>query len=116
VLVNLITNAAHAVAATNRRGAIDVHLSASGNEVTIAIRDTGTGIPREAQPRVFDHFFTTKDVGKGSGQGLAIARAIVLSHDGEISFETAEGVGTTFVVKVPARRSSSMELLHGRAA
>jgi signal transduction histidine kinase len=66
------------------------------------VRDTGTGIPEAARAKVFDPFFTTKEVGKGTGQGLAIAHAVVVkNHGGTIRFETEAGVGTTFIVRLP---------------
>jgi signal transduction histidine kinase len=66
------------------------------------VSDTGTGIPDAVQSRIFDPFFTTKGVGKGTGQGLAIAHAIVVQkHQGTIQFETTSGVGTTFVIRLP---------------
>jgi signal transduction histidine kinase len=68
----------------------------------IRIQDTGTGIPEKARARIFDPFFTTKEIGKGSGQGLAIARSVVVNkHGGTIHFETEEGKGTTFIVRLP---------------
>ena len=66
------------------------------------VRDTGTGIPKSIRGRIFDPFFTTKKVGRGTGQGLAIARAIVVErHGGTITFQTEEGVGTAFTVRIP---------------
>jgi signal transduction histidine kinase len=68
----------------------------------IRIADTGTGIPEHARAKVFEPIFTTKEVGKGTGQGLAMAhRCIVKRHRGAICFETELGVGTTFVVRLP---------------
>jgi signal transduction histidine kinase len=68
----------------------------------IAISDTGGGIPERVQPRIFDPFFTTKEVGKGTGQGLAIASSTVRErHGGTLTFETAEGRGTTFFIRLP---------------
>lgn len=68
----------------------------------LVIEDTGGGIPEDIQSRIFDPFFTTKDIGKGTGQGLAIARSIVVDkHQGTISFRSVMGKGTTFTVRVP---------------
>jgi len=68
----------------------------------VRIRDTGTGIPEEIRSRVFDPFFTTKPVGKGTGQGLAIAHAVIVKkHGGELTFETELGEGTTFLIRLP---------------
>ena len=68
----------------------------------IAITDTGKGIPVEVRSRIFDPFFTTKEVGKGTGQGLAIARGVVVEkHGGTLHFETELGKGTTFYIRLP---------------
>ena len=68
----------------------------------IAISDTGCGIPKEIQAKVFDPFFTTKEVGRGTGQGLAIARSIIVEkHGGTLTFEPNGGQGTTFKISLP---------------
>ena len=68
----------------------------------IRIQDTGSGIPKNVRTRVFDPFFTTKEIGKGTGQGLSIARSVVVDkHGGSIHFETEEGKGTTFIIRLP---------------
>jgi two-component system, NtrC family, sensor kinase len=105
VFLNLIVNAAHAitgvVAGTASRGRIDVRTRVEGDHAIIEIGDSGGGIPREIQERVYDPFFTTKAVGKGTGQGLAIARSIVDKHGGTISFDSRPGVGTVFRITLP---------------
>ena len=106
VLLNLIVNASHAiadvVAGTEQRGLIRISTETDGATVTIAVSDSGTGIPEGIRDRIFDPFFTTKPVGQGSGQGLALARAIVANkHGGQLTFETAVGRGTTFFVRLP---------------
>ncbi len=107
VFLNLIVNAAHAVADVvgrdeSHKGRITVKTRRKGDFVEIQISDTGTGIPKEVRQKVFDPFFTTKEVGKGTGQGLAIARSVVVDkHGGSITFETETGKGTTFVVLLP---------------
>jgi hypothetical protein len=66
------------------------------------IEDDGGGIPEAIRERIFDPFFTTKAVGRGTGQGLAIARSVVVDkHGGTRTFETEVGRGTTFFVRVP---------------
>ena len=108
VFLNVIVNAAHAIAETDKfkkgqRGTITIKTRRDGQSIEIAISDTGTGIPLEIQPKIFDPFFTTKDVGHGTGQGLALAYAsVVKKHDGTISFETEPGKGTTFFIRLPA--------------
>ncbi len=111
VVLNLVINAAHAmadkVAAGGGRGTLTVRTVAEdhGERISIEVRDTGTGIPDEIAGRVFDQFFTTKDVGVGTGQGLAVAHALVHDHhDGTITFTSTPGEGTTFTVRLPNRR------------
>jgi PAS domain S-box-containing protein len=107
VILNLIVNAAHAIADVARKGGpamgkIKVQTVNCVEWVEIRIQDTGTGIPEKVQSRIFDPFFTTKEIGKGTGQGLAIARSVVITkHGGSIHFETAEGKGTTFIIRLP---------------
>jgi signal transduction histidine kinase len=74
----------------------------------IDIVDTGAGIAEVFRERVFDPFFTTKEVGKGTGQGLAIARSIIVDkHGGELSFESEVGKGTTFTILLPIDPTTS---------
>ena len=107
VILNLIVNAAHAIADVvgkdgSKKGTIKVQTRNCKDWAEIRIHDTGTGIPDSVRARVFDPFFTTKEIGKGTGQGLAIARSVVVDkHGGTIHFETAEGRGTTFVIRLP---------------
>jgi signal transduction histidine kinase len=105
VLLNLLVNAAHAVAerhAGERLGRIGVSTASVDGSAVITIRDDGIGILPEHQSRIFEPFFTTKPVGAGIGQGLAIAHSIVVEkHQGSLSFESIFGVGTTFVISIP---------------
>ncbi len=107
VVLNLIVNAAHAIGnvidkASDEKGFITITTRQVGNWAEILVADTGTGIPEAARGKIFDPFFTTKDVGMGSGQGLAIAHvAVVKGHGGIIDFETEEGKGTTFSIRLP---------------
>src|SRR5262249_43045872 len=105
VVLNLIVNAAHAIAAcgdTGKMGTITVSTRHDNGWVEIRVRDTGTGIPEAIRGKIFDPFFTTKEVGKGTGQGLAIAHtAVVKNHQGTIHFETELGAGTVFIVRLP---------------
>jgi signal transduction histidine kinase len=106
VVLNLIVNAAHAiddvVKGTPSKGLITVSTRVLDDSIEIAISDTGKGIPVEVRPRIFDPFFTTKEVGKGTGQGLAIARNVIVDkHGGTLRFETELGQGTTFYIRLP---------------
>ncbi|WP_041567658.1 sensor histidine kinase [Candidatus Accumulibacter phosphatis] len=80
--------------------------------VRVRIADTGSGIPLAVRSRVYDPFFTTKPVGKGTGQGLAIARSIVVDrHHGTIDFESEVGRGTTLTVRLPMHPGASVDPL-----
>jgi signal transduction histidine kinase len=107
VFLNIIVNAAHAIADVLRenkqsRGKISITTRKKNNSAAIYISDTGAGIPKEVQHRIFDPFFTTKGVGQGTGQGLAIAhRVIIEKHRGNLRFDTRENEGTTFIIELP---------------
>ena len=106
VFLNLMVNAAHAieevVKGTETRGKIQIATRMDGDWVEIAIRDSGTGIAEEVRHKIFDPFFSTKEVGKGTGQGLALARNVVVDkHGGTLTFATAMGKGTTFLIRLP---------------
>ncbi len=106
VVLNLVVNSAHAIAdqvkKNGGRGKIRVKTVAEPEHVLISITDTGGGIPEGIRARIFDPFFTTKEVGRGTGQGLSIARnVIVKGHGGQLDFETEMGQGTTFNVRLP---------------
>lgn len=105
-VLNIVVNAAHAigdmVAGTDAKGRIRVSTRRDGDEVVIAIGDTGGGIPDTVREHIFDPFFTTKGVGKGTGQGLSIARSVVVDkHGGQLTFQSTVGQGTTFFVRLP---------------
>jgi PAS domain S-box-containing protein len=106
-ILNIVVNAAHAVKdvaerGTRGRGTIAISTRRDGDQIEVRIRDTGTGIPVEHRDKIFNHFFTTKEVGRGTGQGLAIARrTIVEKHHGTLTFETEVGRGTTFIIRLP---------------
>jgi PAS domain S-box-containing protein len=107
VFLNLLVNGAHAIADAGASGEaglgkIRVETRREDDFVVVRISDTGTGIPPAVRHRIFDPFFTTKEVGRGTGQGLAIARAVVVEkHGGTLTFETETGKGTTFIVRLP---------------
>lgn len=105
VFLNLVVNAAHAIAERHsdaRAGRITVSTRVVQDEVEIVIADNGCGITEENLERIFDPFFTTKEVGKGTGQGLAITRAIVVEkHCGKVNVESTVGAGTQFILRLP---------------
>ena len=116
VLVNLLTNA---LVATAQRGAVDVHVggrAATPEEletgrrlapdmspmvVTVAVRDTGIGMPQADVQKAFQPFFTTKEVGKGTGLGLFLSRETVQAHGGTLSLASEQGRGTTVTITLP---------------
>ncbi len=107
VMLNLIVNAAHAIGdvvgdGSKGKGLITISTKREGAHAVIRVTDTGTGIPEEIRGQVFAPFFTTKDVGKGTGQGLAISHSVVVEkHGGALTFETENGRGTTFIIRLP---------------
>jgi signal transduction histidine kinase len=107
VILHLVVNAAQAISNTldnnaNGKGAITVRTHHIGDWAEIRIEDTGCGIPESIRDKIFDQFFTTKEVGKAMGLGLSFAHSIVVTkHRGTISFDTHEGQGTTFIIRLP---------------
>ncbi|HKO30692.1 MAG TPA: ATP-binding protein [Nitrospiraceae bacterium] len=106
VVLNMIINATHAIAdavkGTGKKGMITISTTRADDSAEIRIADTGGGIPEAIRHKIFDPFFTTKDIGKGTGQGLAIARSVVVDkHGGTIGMESDVGKGTTFIIRLP---------------
>lgn len=112
VVLNLLANALEAMPPEGRgRNVLSVFVGPArgGREVVIAIADNGSGISREHAARVFEPFYTTKFDGQGTGLGLAISQRLVDEMKGELSFESAPGVGTTFRVTLPALPDDATE-------
>ena len=107
VILNLIVNAAHTIADVIKnggpeKGKITMQTKNYSDWIEIRIQDSGAGIPEKVRSRIFDPFFTTKEIGKGTGQGLSIARSVIVDkHGGSIDFETEEGKGTVFIIRLP---------------
>jgi PAS domain S-box-containing protein len=107
VVLNLVVNAAHAIADRNKalgsteKGRITVKTRIEDGFAVISIGDTGGGIPEAIRKRIFEPFFTTKEVGRGTGQGLSIAHNVINAHGGKLDFVTEMGKGTTFNVRLP---------------
>ncbi len=105
VLMNLLVNAAQAI---ENQGEISIETSATDDEVTIKISDTGSGIAPDKVAQIFDPFFTTKPVGEGTGLGLSIVYDIIThKHGGNIDVQSQEGQGTTFTLTLPVETESS---------
>ncbi len=106
VLLNLVVNASHAIAERREsggdKGVISISSALRENAVEIVIEDNGCGIPAEIISRIFEPFFTTKDVGKGTGQGLALAHAVIVERmKGQLEVDSTPGEGTRFLLRLP---------------
>jgi PAS domain S-box-containing protein len=105
VFLNLIVNAAHAIHDAGKdvsSGEINITTSLDGDTAVVRIRDNGCGVPADNLTKLYDPFFTTKEVGRGTGQGLAITHSIVVDkHAGEISVSSGVGDGTEFTLRLP---------------
>lgn len=104
VFLNLINNALDAMEETG--GKLEITTRVEGQRVIVDVADTGHGIPQANLSRIFDPFFTTKPVGKGTGLGLSICYGIIQKMGGEITVQSAVGVGTVFHIKLPFRRDA----------
>jgi two-component system, NtrC family, sensor kinase len=122
VFLNLVVNAAHAVGSrfsgSGEKGKIRISTGVEGEYVVVKVADNGCGIPDDKKARIFEPFFTTKPVGQGTGQGLAIARSIVVDkHRGSMTFESKAGEGTSFFVKIRSSlKDHAPHPLRGRRA
>jgi signal transduction histidine kinase len=114
VLLNLIVNSAHAIeeaAASNpsSKGKISIATRREHDEVVVCVADTGCGIPEAICDRIYDPFFTTKAIGRGTGQGLAITHRLVCEHHGgSIACESKVGEGTRFTIRLPNPTASRL--------
>jgi len=110
IVLNLLLNAAQAIPEGNAAdNEIRIVTRLAGDRVVLEVRDTGTGIERNALPRVFDPFFTTKPVGEGTGLGLSISHGIVTALGGRIEVDSEQGKGATFRVFLPISDAVSPE-------
>ena len=114
VIMNLCTNAAHAI--NEKDGVLEIHLGnidldqkaaadipglKTGSYLQLSVKDSGEGIHPEAQPHIFNPYFTTKEKDKGTGLGLAVVQGIVKSNNGAVTVESEVGKGTAFHVYLP---------------
>lgn len=107
-LLNLLSNAKDAVEDTKNK-IVRLEMQSTLGSVTLKIIDQGRGIPDDQKAKVFDAFYTTKDVGRGTGIGLSLTRTIVHEHGGEVSFDSSES-GTTFVIELPLSLKSQDQI------
>ena len=101
VLVNLLSNALHAVEHAPERW-VSLSVQDLEDDIEIAVMDSGPGIPTDVEKALFERFATTKELGKGTGLGLSISKRIIQSHSGSLSYDRATG-HTRFVVRLPKR-------------
>ena len=109
-LLNLVVNAAHAVADrkdAKEPGVVSVRTRCEQGHIEVSVTDNGCGMSEAVQARLFEPFFTTKDVGRGTGQGLVLVRAAALKHNGSLGFESTQGVGTRFTFRIPVDAATS---------
>jgi PAS domain S-box-containing protein len=107
VFLNLLINAAHAIGDGDQEGnEIRVRTWQEGDEVFAEVRDTGKGIAKEHLPQLFEPFFSTKEMGVGTGLGLPISKTIVEEYGGRIEVESEVGKGTRFVVRLPVNKAT----------
>jgi signal transduction histidine kinase len=102
VVTNLLTNA---IRYNRDNGRVKVGVEVSGDAATLEVADTGIGIPWESQPHIFERFYRVDSARSreqgGSGLGLAICKSIIEAHGGTLSFQSQEGEGSTFIVRLP---------------
>jgi two-component system NtrC family sensor kinase len=105
VLLNLAINAGHAIASARptdgEAGVVTLRVARAGEHVRVEVEDTGPGIPKGIRDRLFEPFVTTKEVGAGTGLGLAVCRGIVHSAGGDISLDESYAAGARFIVLLP---------------
>jgi signal transduction histidine kinase len=101
VVINLVTNACHALPAAGELVRVRTLRGVDG-DVVLEIADSGVGIHESDRARIFDPFFTTKKDGRGTGLGLSIVKNIVEAHRGQVTFDSRPGAGTTFAIHLPA--------------
>ncbi|WP_430473807.1 sensor histidine kinase [Thalassospira lucentensis] len=121
-LINLIVNASQAIKESGqRRGRIDLAVSSDDTNIYIRLRDSGTGVPEELRDRIFDYFFTTKERGVGTGQGLPICRKLIQDDfNGDLTLSSDYIDGAEFVIRLPkpdqsAGHKSSADRAEGRS-
>jgi two-component system NtrC family sensor kinase len=108
VLINMIKNALHALPDGRGRISLSTSYQHETDRISVACRDDGHGIQPEIMKDIFKPFFTTKDVGTGTGLGLYVSYEIIKKHEGDISVSSEVGKGTTFTIELPCKRSGKL--------
>jgi two-component system NtrC family sensor kinase len=106
VLLNLLLNAAQAMPNETGRITITAAKDKKAKQVVVQVKDTGCGIPEDHLPHIFDPFFSTKEVGYGTGLGLSVAHGIIEHHHGTLSVASKVGEGSVFTIRLPLREQN----------
>jgi signal transduction histidine kinase len=101
VFLNLIVNAEYAMKKAHGKGTLTITTGKADDHIRIAFKDDGTGMDQNTREKLFNPFFTTKQVNEGTGLGLSLSRSILLEHGGTIEVESEPGQGTTFIITLP---------------
>lgn len=111
VFSNLMVNAGHALQNQGKSGVLQIrsYFDPKTEQVTVEVRDNGPGIPKDIQNRIFEPFYTTKDVGEGTGVGLSFCHRIIESHGGVLELESKVGEGASFFVRLAADAQDLVE-------
>lgn len=103
VFMNILVNACQSITEKNGKGEITITTSYKDENLIVSIKDNGKGMSEKIQSQIFNTGFTTKGIGIGTGLGLAISNKIIQKHKGTITFNSAEGKGTEFIIKIPSK-------------
>ena len=106
VFLNLIVNAEYSMKKAHNKGLLIITTERLVDHIRMSFRDDGTGMSQETKAKIFNPFFTTKDVGEGTGLGLGLSRSIILDHNGTIEVESEPGKGATFVITLPVSQAT----------
>jgi two-component system nitrogen regulation sensor histidine kinase GlnL len=110
VLTNIVLNAKDATKQVKKSGTVYISISEDETHIMVSVKDEGVGIPKEILNRIFDPFYTTKEVGKGLGLGLSICQTIIEKHNGKILVESQVNIGSTFIIKIPKFRPQTEKI------
>ena len=103
VFMNILNNAVQAMPEDRKDAEITIYTEETNSGVQIRIKDNGVGIPDEIKDRIWEPFFTTKEVGVGTGLGMSITYGIIEKHGGKIELSSEVGKGTEFVISLPKK-------------